>query len=84
MKTTAKLLSVGKGKKIMEAVLLLALTLAGAGRVAAAKWIDVTSVYLVNPSFDGNDRTTGWLGTPWGAANPHENAEHYEKMFNSY
>ncbi len=84
MKTTAKLLSVGKGKKMMQAVLLLALTLAGAGRVAAAKWIDVTSAYLVNPSFDGNDRTTGWLGTPWGAANPHENAEHYEKTFNSY
>ena len=54
------------------------------GNVLAASWIDLTTEYIVNPNFDGNDRSTGWEGTAFGAANPRENAEHYEKTFDSY
>ncbi len=49
-----------------------------------SKWIDVTDSYIVNPRFDGNDVTTGWLGTQFGTANPRENAEHYSKNYDSY
>lgn len=48
------------------------------------KWIDLTEYYVVNPSFVGNDIVTGWSGTPFGSANPAENAEHYYKSYNSY
>ncbi|MBQ8968177.1 MAG: CotH kinase family protein [Bacteroidaceae bacterium] len=54
------------------------------GQTWAASWIDLTSQYIVNPDFIGNDVSTGWLGTSFGAANPHENAEHYSKNFNTY
>lgn len=52
--------------------------------VEAAQWIDLTEDYVVNPSFAGNDISTGWMGTPFGAATPKENAEHYEKNFDTY
>lgn len=52
--------------------------------VHAQSWIDITDNFVVNPRFDGNDITTGWLGTAFGAANPKENAEHYQKNFNTY
>ncbi len=55
-----------------------------AGYAQSSVWIDVTDQYVVNPRFDNNDRTTGWEGTPFGAANPRDNAEHYFKIFDSY
>ena len=50
----------------------------------AQEWIDVTDAYIINPRFDKNDRSTGWEGTAFGAANPKENAEHYERNYNTY
>lgn len=50
---------------------------------AANVWVDVTDQYIVNPRFDGND-LSGWSGTPWGAANPKENAEHYSRTYDTY
>ena len=51
----------------------------------AQVWIDMTDTYIINPRFDNNDRTTGWEGwEAFGAYNPKENAEHYQKSFNNY
>ena len=47
-------------------------------------WIDVTDDFIVNPRYEGNDLSSGWMGTGLGAANPHENAEHYSKNYNTY
>lgn len=52
--------------------------------VSAQSWHDVTDLFIVNPRFDNNDRATGWQGTPFGAYNPKENAEHYQMTFDSY
>ena len=55
------------------------------GAQAALKnWVDVTDKFIVNPRFDYNDIRTGWQGTAFGAANPFENAEHYQKEFDTY
>ena len=50
----------------------------------AQTWIDITDGYVVNPRFDNDDVTTGWQGTSFGTANPKENAEHYQKEYDSY
>ena len=50
----------------------------------AQEWVDVTDGYIINPRYDNNDVTTGWEGTELGAYNPVENAEHYNKTYNSY
>lgn len=68
----------------MKKLLLLSLFAVTVLSIHAEEWIDVTERYIVNPSFDGNDRTTGWSGTQFGAASPKENAEHYYKTFNTY
>ena len=47
-------------------------------------WIDVTDDFVINPRFENNDLTTGWEGTPFSAANPKENAEHYNKDYFTY
>lgn len=47
-------------------------------------WVDVTDDYIINPRFDGNDRKTGWEGTAFGGANPKENAEHYNTLYDTY
>ena len=51
---------------------------------AQKEWIDVTDTYVVNPRFDHDDIFTGWQGTSFGAANPKENAEHYQKNYDTY
>lgn len=63
---------------------LLTLTAVATLHVGAADWIDVTSKYIKNPTFSGNDITTGWTGTVFGAANPMENAEHYNKTYDTW
>ncbi len=70
-------------KNSKRRLFLFVLLLALAGGARAAQWIDVTR-YIVNPSFEGNDITTGWSGTTFGAASPMENAEHYQKYFDTY
>ncbi|MCF0198651.1 MAG: lamin tail domain-containing protein [Bacteroidaceae bacterium] len=69
-------------KKLFGLLLLawLALPLVVQGQ----DWIDLTDAYIVNPRFDNNNLTTGWQGTPFGMASPHENAEHYSRDFDSY
>lgn len=68
-------------KKYTTTVLLSLATLAA---TAQNVWIDVTDTYIINPRFDNNDLTTGWVGTAFGAASPRENAEHYSKTYNTY
>lgn len=51
---------------------------------SAQTWIDVTDNFIVNPRFENNDVTTGWQGTGFGTANPRENAEHWNRNFDSY
>ena len=65
--------------RILFAALLFAI-----GSMHAAEWIDLTEQYIVNPTFKGNDLSTGWMGTPYGSASPYENAEHYSKNFDTY
>ncbi|MBQ9363038.1 MAG: CotH kinase family protein [Bacteroidaceae bacterium] len=50
---------------------------------SAQTWIDVTDSYVKNPRFD-NNYLGDWEGTSWGAYNQKENAEHYEKTYNTY
>lgn len=50
----------------------------------AQQWIDMTDMYVINPRYDNNDRRTGWSGTELGAANPMENAEHYQTNYDTY
>ena len=69
-----------KLKKQFSILLLLVASLATNG----AEWIDLTEQYVVNPTFDGNDISTGWKGTAFGAASPKENAEHYNKTYDTY
>ena len=68
-------------KKILTTVLT---AIACITCMAQKQWIDVTDMYIVNPRFDNNDVKTGWSGTSFGAYNPVENAEHYEKNFDTY
>lgn len=51
--------------------------------VQAQDWIDVTETYVQNPSY-ANNSYSSWLGTQLSGYNPHENAEHYEKNYNTY
>ena len=67
-------------KKLLTTMLLATATLAGWAQV----WIDVTDKYVVNPRFDKNDIKTGWEGVAFSANNPAENAEHYNKNYDTY
>ena len=49
-----------------------------------AKPVDVTAKFLKNFDFKGNDLATGWSGTAFGSAGPKENAEHYNKTYDTY
>lgn len=69
-------------KKIL--LTLMALVSALMGYAQSQEWIDITDIYVVNPRFDGDDVKTGWSGTAFGAANPVGNAEHYNKVYDSY
>ena len=66
-------------------IALLLLVIATAWmRIGAAEWIDVTEDFVVNPTFVGDDVTTGWMGTTFGVAGPKENAEHFSKNYDTY
>ena len=45
--------------------------------------LDVSSL-ITNPDFKGNDLATGWSGTGFGSYGPKENAEHYNKTYDTY
>ena len=53
------------------------------GNATADNPLSATS-FIVNPDFTGNDGKTGWSGTAFGAVNAKDNAEHYEKTYNTY
>ena len=44
----------------------------------------VTDKFIVNPDFKGDNLTTGWSGDAFGSYGPKENAEHYNKNYNTY
>ena len=46
--------------------------------------VDVTAKFLRNFDFKGDDLTTGWSGDAFGSYGPKENAEHYNKTYNTY
>ncbi|MCQ2095692.1 MAG: CotH kinase family protein [Bacteroidaceae bacterium] len=46
-------------------------------------WVDVTDKYIVNPRYENNNGT-GWSGTTLGFDHPRQNAQHYNKAFNSF
>ena len=54
------------------------------GNATVENPVVVTDKFLVNPSFDGGDLTTGWEGDAFGSYNPKDNAEHYNKTYNTY
>ena len=70
--------------KMKYGFLLLAALSYGLLAKADDTWTDVTSLYLTNPTFEDNNVVSGWVGTTFGAANPMENAEHWNKTFNTY
>lgn len=51
--------------------------------VSAQTWNDVTDGYITNPRYDNND-LSGWEGTGLGAVGQKENAEHYQKTYDTY
>ncbi len=63
--------------------LVIMLALAVNAARAAMTWIDVTDRYVTNPRYDGGS-LSGWSGTPLGAVNARENAEHYQKSYDTY
>ncbi len=52
-------------------------------KATVANPIDVSSVYLKNTTFTDN-KYDGWSGDTFGGYNPKENAEHYNKTYNTY
>ena len=66
-------------KRILLAFLVLGFTVA----VNAQQWIDVTGKYVKNPSYTGNDYSY-WEGTKLGGNNPKDNAEHFNKKYDTY
>lgn len=50
---------------------------------AQSAWIDVTDQYIKNPRYDNNNYGY-WEGTQLTGANPKENAEHYQRYFDTY
>ena len=69
----------GIARKAFSLLFISASSVAG----YAQAWIDVTDTYIKNPRFD-NNYLGDWEGTSWGAYNQKENAEHYEKTYNTY
>ena len=47
------------------------------------KPVDVTSLFITNPTFEGN-KYDGWSGDAFGGYNPKNNAEHYNKTYNTW
>ena len=50
---------------------------------AQQQWIDITEKYVKNPFYTGNNYSY-WEGTALGGYNPKDNAEHYNKKYDTY
>ena len=53
------------------------------GKATADNPVSATA-FIVNPDFVGDNLTTGWSGDAFGSYGPKENAEHYEKTYDTY
>ena len=72
-------------KPLSIVALTTALTFSPCLHIQSQTWIDVTDTYVTNPRFANNDVITGWEGTTFSiSTNPGENAEHYQKWFNTF
>ena len=50
---------------------------------AQQQWIDITEKYVKNPFYTGNNYSY-WEGTKLGGNNPKDNAEHFNKKYDTY
>ncbi|MBQ0046366.1 MAG: CotH kinase family protein [Prevotellaceae bacterium] len=64
-------------------LLTYALLIGSVMNVSAQQWIDVTDSYVMNPRYDNNNYDF-WYGTSLSGYDPMENAEHYQKTFDTY
>lgn len=70
----------------MKKLLLISINLVfflAASYAQKLTWVDVTDEYIKNPRFDNNDYSQ-WEGTKLGGYNPKDNAEHYNKTYDTY
>ncbi len=70
----------------MKKIILLLLTsIYLCSNIQAQKtvWVDVTDTYIKNPRYDKNDYSN-WSGTALESYNPRENAEHFNKTYDTY
>lgn len=67
---------------LLFTVLLLTL-FSTSSKAEVRAWVDVTDKYIENPRYENNDGT-GWNGTALGFDHPMKNAQHYNKVFNTY
>lgn len=52
-------------------------------KATVANPVDVTALFIQNPTFTGN-KYDGWSGDAFGGYNPQNNAEHYNKGYNTW
>lgn len=69
--------------KFRGTLLLLAMSFTTSVTFADEMWIDVTDQYVKNARYDNNNADY-WMGTPLGFVNPMQNAEHYQKSYDTY
>lgn len=70
-------------KRSTMLVLALVCGMMSAIKVQADEWIDLTEQFVKNPNYDGNDYSY-WIGTELNGYNPKDNAEHYERTYDTY
>jgi hypothetical protein len=67
-------------KRILLAFFVLGFTMVAK---AQQQWIDITEKYVKNPTY-ANNNYSYWEGTRLSGANPMENAEHFNKKYDTY
>lgn len=68
----------------MKRILLTTMIVLGAfAAKAQQQWLDITEKYVKNPTYANNDYSY-WEGTRLSGANPVENAEHFNKNYDTY
>ena len=70
-------------KRILLAAYALGMTIAVNAQQNAQQWIDITDKYVMNPYFNGNDYSY-WQGTPLSGRNAKNNAEHSNRVYDTY
>lgn len=68
-------------KRILLSMLALGSTVFASAQ--QQQWVDVTDTYVKNPTFLGN-KYTDWEGTAFSGSGARENAEHYNKKYDTY